>query len=190
MLQMLKDHHLRMQCLFSLVQHSYYAHGIGPVRLWGTALCMRKGHERYRPTFLACATANRVIGGDLVATQHAGANPTFSAEGVFSRKGVETLEGMPLIWSYAFRDGERRGLILVNLDTSQARPVAIQFAGQLKSGRAGGWLLAADKITDSNEFEEESPKVAVREVPMVGFKNGYRLSLPPHSMTALTWIVD
>jgi hypothetical protein len=190
MLLMLKDHHLRTQCLFSLIQHSYNAHGIGPVRLWGTALCMRKGHERYRPTFLACATANRVIGGDLVATEHGGANPTFSAEGVFSRKGVETLEGIPLIWSYAFRDGDRRGLVLVHLDTSRTRPVAIQFDGQVKSGRAKGWLLAADKITDNNEFEEDSPKVAVRELPMAGFQKGHRLSLPPHSLTALTWTVE
>ena len=57
MLLMLKEHHLRTQALFSLVQHSYNAHGIGPVRLWGTALCMRKGMERYRPTFLGCAMA-------------------------------------------------------------------------------------------------------------------------------------
>jgi hypothetical protein len=190
MLLMLKDHHLRTQCLFSLIQHSYNAHGVGEVRLWGTALCMRQGHERYRPTFLACATANRVIGGDLVATQQEGANPTFSAQGVFSRQGVETLDEIPVIWSYAFRDNDRRGLILVNLDTSQPRPVSIEFDGQVNGGRAQAWLLAANRITDSNEFEEPSPKVAVREAAIDRFQSGHQLSLPPHSMTALTWTVE
>lgn len=65
MLLMLKEHQLRTLALFSLVQHSYNAHGIGAVRLWGTALNMRQGNERYRPTFLACALANRVMGGRL-----------------------------------------------------------------------------------------------------------------------------
>ena len=139
MLLMLKDHHLRTQCLFSLVQHGYNAHGVGEVRLWGTALCMRKGHERYRPTFLACATANRVIGGDLVATQHEGANPTFSAQGVFSSQGVETLEDIPVIWSYAFQDGERRGLILINLDTSNRIPSRLSSkARSLAAGHKAG----------------------------------------------------
>lgn len=46
MLQMLKDYGCRTQCLFSLVQHSYNAHNVGRVHLWGTALNMRNGHER------------------------------------------------------------------------------------------------------------------------------------------------
>ncbi|MFO8014420.1 MAG: hypothetical protein R6X20_14070, partial [Phycisphaerae bacterium] len=115
MLLMLKEHHLRTQALFSLVQHSYNAHNIGPVRLWGTALNMRKGHERYRPTFLACALANRVIGGDLVATDHSDGQPTFTGRGKFRWRGkVEDYGPLPVLWSYAFREGERRGLILLN----------------------------------------------------------------------------
>ena len=190
MLLMLKKHHLRTQCLFSLIQHGYNAHGVGEVRLWGTALCMRKGHERYRPTFLACATANRVIGGDLVATQHEGANPTFSAQGVFSSKRVETLERIPVLWSYAFRDGDRRGLVLFNLDTSRSQPVSVEFDGTVKSNHAQSWGLAADHITDNNEFEETSPKVIVRERVILDFESGHRLSLPPHSMTALKWTAE
>jgi len=69
MLLMMREHKLRTQCLFSLIQHKYRAHGIGDVYLWGTALNMRKGHERYRPTFLACMLANKVIGGDMVETR-------------------------------------------------------------------------------------------------------------------------
>jgi len=191
MLLMLKEHHLRNQCLFSLAQHSYNAHGIGPVRLWGTALCMRAGHERFRPTFLACATANNVIGGDLVETVHAGLEPTFDATGVFSkREGVQTLEQLPVILSYGFADGRRRGLILVSLDTSEACPIEVQFDGDVAGDRAKGWLLTANKIADNNEFETPEPQVRVIERTIEDFRSGWRWKLPPFSMLALSWEQD
>ena len=190
MLLMMKEHHLRTQCLFSLAQHSYNAHGIGPVRLWGTALCMRAGQQRYRPTFLACATANQVIGGDLVETRHAGADPAFQATGRFRwRKGVETVKDLPVIWSYGFADGKRRGLILVSLDTAKPRPVAVTFAGKPAPGSARSWLLTAEKISANNEYESGPPQVNVAESKFPDFAAGTRLSLPPFSMLALTWDV-
>jgi len=188
MLMMLKEHHLRTQCLFSLAQHSYNAQGIGPVRLWGTALCMRDGHQRYRPTFLACATANRVMGGDLVETTHAGLDPTFTATGVFSsRAGAETLRDLPVIWSYAFAEGNRRGLILISLDTSQPHPVDVAFDGEVDGGQARSWLLTAERITDNNEYEGGEPQVKVAEESLDGFRSGTRVVLPPFSMRALSW---
>jgi hypothetical protein len=188
MLLMLKEHHLRTQCLFSLIQHSYNARGIGPVRLWGTALCMRAGHERYRPTFLACATANKVLGGDLVETVHTGLDPKFQATGVFSqREGAETLKDLPVIWSYAFAEGKRRGLILVSLDVAEPRPVAVTFDGDVAGGAARCWLLTADRITDNNEFEAPQPQVEVDEERITGFRSGTQLVLPPFSMRVLAW---
>ncbi|MCX8038289.1 MAG: hypothetical protein N3D11_14770 [Candidatus Sumerlaeia bacterium] len=187
MLLMLKEHRLRHQALFSLVQHSYNAQGIGPVRLWGTALNMRKGHERFRPTFLACATANRVLGGDLVETRHSGADPKFSATGIFSRKGVETLTDIPTLWSYAFVQDRKRCMILVNLDTAKPQRVAIRFAGAVANNTARRWLLAADSIAANNEFENPAPQVAILEDTVADFASGKVLTLPPHSMTALAW---
>ena len=190
MLTMLKEHHLRTQALFSLAQHSYNARGIGPVRLWGTALCMRKGRERYRPTFLACATANRVLGGDLVETRHSGAQPTFEATGTFDRrKGPQTLRDLPVLWSYGFAEAKRRGLILVSLDTARARPVVVKFAGAAAGGKARRWLLTAGKISASNEYEVGRPQVVVKEDALAGFASGTRLALPPFSMLALQWHV-
>ena len=188
MLLMLKEHHLRAQCLFSLVQHSYNAHGIGAVRLWGTALCLRAGHERFRPTFLACATVNRVIGGNLVETVHSGPEPTFDATGVFSkREGVQTLEDIPVIFSYAFADGRRRGLILVSLDTATPRPIEVQFGGNAARNKAETWLLTAKAITDNNEFESPQPQVRVIEQTIDDFRSGWRGTLPPFAMFALAW---
>ncbi|MEJ2705941.1 MAG: hypothetical protein P8Z79_26165, partial [Sedimentisphaerales bacterium] len=140
MLLMMREHGLRTQCLFSLIQHGYRAAGIGEVRLWGTALNMRAGHERYRPTFLACMLANKVIGGDMVKTVHSKNEPTFDATGYFtSRDGVETVSDVPAIWTYGFAQGNKRGLILISLDVSTPRPVIVKFAG--KPGFSSGYRL-------------------------------------------------
>ena len=190
MLLMLKRHHLRTQALFSLVQHSYNARDIGPVRLWGTALCMRKGHERYRPTFLACAMANKVMGGNLVETVHAGAEPTFTGEGLFRGRGqIETYGPLPVLWSYAFAEGRRRGLVLLNIDTSRAHPVAVAFEGTVRGRKATRWLLTAPRITANNEFEQAEPQVKLVEDEVAGFASGHRLTLPAHSAMALEWEV-
>jgi len=193
MLLMMKEHHLRTQCLFALAQHGYRAKS-GVVRLWGTALCMRKGHERYRPTFLACATANRVIAGDLIETSHAGADPTFDVTGIFYkawRKPAvpETLRDVPAIWSYAFADGNKRGLILINLDTSKQQNVAVEFAGEVEGNVAKSWLLTADKITANNEYEVGEPQVRAAEEKVADFASESQVTLPPFSVRTLAWTV-
>jgi alpha-L-arabinofuranosidase len=189
MLMMVKEHNLRTQALFSLVQHSYRA-ASGNVRLWGTALNMRKGQERYRPTFLACATANRVMRGDLVETVHTGADPKFSATGFFSSRGPqETMENLPVLWSYGFSDEKTRGLIIVNLDVANAQEVAVKFAGRTADG-AQSWLLTAAKITDNNEFEQPQPQVKVTEAKLADFQSGSSVTIPAHSMIAVKWELE
>lgn len=191
MLQMLKDYGLRTQALFSLAQHSYNARAIGPVRLWGTVLNMRNGHERYRPTFLACALANRVIRGDLVETVHEGADPTFSATGIFSRRrGMETLEDLPCLHTYAFSEGNSRGLIVVNLDVTNSNDVVLRFEGDAVGGRAQSWLLTADRITANNEFESPEPQVTITQAEVADFASGRRLTIRPFSMLGLVWEVE
>ena len=187
MLQMVKEGGVRTQALFSLVQHSYNAHNIGAVRLWGTALCLRKGQERYRPTFLACATANRVLGGDLLETRHSDSEPSFDASGVFSRRrGKESLTGLPCLFSYAFADGQRRGIVLVNLDTSKTHAVRLVVPGST-AGPARTWLLAADAITANKEFEQAEPQVRVVEGRLTDFPPPRGIDLPPHSLMAVAW---
>ena len=188
MMQQMKDFGMRSQCLFSLAQHSYNAHGVGQVRLWGTVLNMRQDQPRYRPTFLACAVANRVIEGNLIETVHRGANPTFSATGVFNkRQGKETLQDLPTLHSYAFRDGKRFGLLIVNLDTRESHKIRVGFSGEAVDEKADGWLLTADRIAANNEFEVESPEVAVTEATISGFRPGWQYDLPAHSMLGLIW---
>ena len=188
MLLMLKEHHLRTQALFSLVQHSYNAHGIGPVRLWGTALNMRRGNERYRPTFLACALANRVMGGRLVETVHSHGEPTFTGRGKVRYRGeAEDYGPLPVLWSYAFRDGDRRSLVVLNIDVAEAGPLAVAFDGKVNGGTAKRWRLVSDSVTANNEFEQPEPQVRLVEDAVEHFAPGHRYTLPAHSAMALEW---
>ncbi len=185
MLLMLKDQHVRTQCLFSLIQFGYKADA-GVVRLWGTALNMRSGHERYRPTFLACMLANKVVGGDLMETVQGGADPTFTASGYYDNSGKVQSMTLPCLWTYAFNDGKRRGLILLNLDVEKPLPVTVQFDGAVAGG-AHQWTLNAPNITDNNEYESGDPQVKATEADMPDFRSGASLTLPAHSMTVVAW---
>ncbi|HUT45276.1 MAG TPA: hypothetical protein VMX36_03285, partial [Sedimentisphaerales bacterium] len=86
--------------------------------------------------------------------------------------------------------GVRRGLILMSLDVSTARPVEIAFAGRPVQNKASLWRMSAEKITANNEFEAGRPQVAVERETLNDFGPGYKIMLPPHSMTVLEWEVQ
>jgi hypothetical protein len=185
MLIWMKENHARNQCFFTL-QGNYYA-----IRLWGGMLGMKKGAERYRPTWLALSTANKVVGGDLVQTTHSPGEPTFVPLSWDKRKKQFTDgDPLPVIWSYAFVQGETRGLILMNLDITTARDVVINLPG-VPMEAATQWRMSSAKISDNNEWEVgDDPPVKVAESRIEGFKSGQTLTLPAHSMTALQWQVQ
>ena len=188
MLLMLKEQNIRYQGLFTFVQKRYRAKA-GNIRLWGTALNMREGYKRYRPTFLANQMVNQVIGGDLVKTLHSEGEPTFTATGTFEdHKPNQTLT-FPSLWSYAFNEGNRRGLVLFNLDTSEKHAVKIEFDGTV-DGATQVYTLTADSITAHNEVELPEPQVVIKETSLPKFRSGTTLNLPPHTMIALTWAVQ
>ena len=156
---------------------------------------MLPGHERYRPGFLAAQMLNRVLSGDMVETVHSGDKPVFEATGPFStaiqgfaKDPVTKLKNQPVIWSYALRDGKRRAVILVNLDTKQAHSARLEFDGPV-TGAAHQVQLAADSLTANNELDwnPEKPQVELRESDLANFRTGQLLTLPPHSMTTLQW---
>ena len=113
-----------------------------------------------------------------------------TGEGIFSkRRGIEKMEGVPVLWSYAFAEGKRRGLILLNIDTSEPHPVTIAFDGTVRGGKATRWSLTAASIAAGNEFEQPQPQVKLLEREIAGFASGHRLTLPAHSACALEWEV-
>ena len=186
MLLMLQEQGIRNQCLFGLVQKGYRT-SVGEVRLWGTALNMRNGHERYRPTFLACEMANRVMGGNLLQTTQNEGAPTFTATGRLEDKKPGAVVTFPTIWSYAFQNKNQRGLILINLDTNEPQAVQLKFEGAVQASGAMQYTLVGDSLDANNEFEVSEPQVTVEEKNLPEFTSGTLLNLPPHSMVVLEW---
>lgn len=186
---------------FSLSQESFAPGGAfgnlpGRIRGWGGVL--RIGNEderRYRPRFLAQHVANQVIGGDLIETVHSGADPKFSVTNRFgagygpSRNPEEmTIENIPRIHSYAFKDGDRRGLILVSMDPGEAQRLRINFEGGVKGGKAKIWWVDADNLEATNEHDwaPEEPQVTI-ESQEIDFSNGFSTLLPPGTIGAIEW---
>lgn len=202
LLLLMREYQVRKQCYFNFIQFAHTGGGnafgskeAGTVRIWGQVLSMVSGQERYRPGFLAAEMLNRVLCGDMVETVHSGARPVFEASGPFSldiqgfaKTPVTTLKDLPAIWTYAMRDGRRRAIILVNLDTKQAHPVRLEFDGGTK-GAAHQVQLAAESLTANNEPDWNPGKspVELRESDFANFRSGQLLTLPPHSMTTLHW---
>ena len=202
LLLLMREYQMRKQCYFNFIQFAHAGGGnafgskeAGTVRIWGQVLSMVPDHERYRPGFLAAQMLNRVLAGDMVETVHTGTKPVFAATGPFStaiqgfaKDPASTLKDQPVIWSYALRDGKRRAVILVNLDTQQARPVRLDFEGAVNAA-AHQVQLAADALTANNELDwnPDKPLVELRESDLANFRTGQSLTLPPHSMTTLHW---
>jgi len=178
MLLMLREQKIRDQCMFTLSQLAY-----GKVRLWGTAVCMKPGEERYRPTFLAEMLLNRVLAGDLVAVTKSGPDPTWTCKAVYEKNKPFDV---PYLQAYATRDGPVRGLIVFNLHRASALSVRLALPGPVQAGSATEWTLSAKDIGANNE-PEHAPQVAVTERRPRDFAPGAVLTLKPFSMTVLRW---
>jgi hypothetical protein len=189
MLSLLKVNAIRSQCFFSFCQRWYSAGGIGNVRLWGALQHMTPGTPHVRPTGLALAAVNRVLGGDLVATAHSGDDPVFEAIGTFHGYSGDQGVKFPILHSYALRDGTRRGLIIVNLDVVSNQAVQVLFGEPVQGNSATCWQLASGSITNDNEDYAVPPQVVLAESVVNGFTNGVELVLPAHSLQCYEWAI-
>jgi len=86
------------------------------------------------------------------------------------------------IESFAFSNGSRSGLILLNLNLTEALPVTFSGANA-PTGTVHVTKLTSTNVTDTNERSNVVVPVSSSQT----FTAATTLSLPPFSMTALTW---
>jgi hypothetical protein len=178
-LALLRDYGIRAQCFFNFGQRKYYE-----INLWGGVLNYKQGEERVRPTGLALSMINQAIFGDMVKVDLAGV-PTFTATGMDiagARKQVGTAEN-PAITAYAFKEGDRRSLILFNMDLSNAQSATLTLP---KGGTAKTQLLAPANYDDNNELENGAPSVVIQDGELV-LSEQTEITLPPSSLMTLVW---
>jgi len=169
-------------CFFTLAQNQFQ-----DVRLWGAVYDLKQGSGRKRPNFLAIMALNRAIRGDMIETRHGGADPTWDFPGTPKPEGrqyarIIKLDAIPRIYSYAFRSDKQRSLVLINLHETDALPVRLSL-GTVPT-RAKILRLTSANIADNNEEREV---VKLVEQQLADFADGYAATLPPFSLTVLTW---
>lgn len=181
MLVMLRELDCRDQVFFSLAGHRYtWPDASGRTSaLWGSVLDMGKT-DRKRPHYHAQQMLNDALAGDLLRTTHSGDNPTWNVAPLRNRV---SFTGAHHLQSYAFRDGDHHALIVFNLHRTSALDVT--FSGpHAPAGAVTLRRLTSAAITDNNET---STIVAPVTTALAAFDPAQPLSLPPFSMSLLTW---
>jgi len=181
MLMMLKQAGIRDQCFFTFSGQFYQ------IKLWGGVLQCSTKKPVYRPHWLALATANKGIFGDLIVTSHSGSKPQFTAPDIGKkRKGTTGPPVNDCLWSYSFKDGNKRSVIVANLDVTKSLPVKINFTGTPK-GKVVSWQVVGGTHLSNNEPEINEPQVFLKESEIKDFKSGYCLTLPAASIITIVW---
>ena len=127
--------------------------------------------------FLSDALANGVIGGTMLQTVQTGANPSRVQE--LSGNAVQA----HALQSFAFAEGGKVSLVVFNLSPTAALPVT--FSGNnAPAGDVQMAQIAPRDITNSNQngAELQPSKQTLSDSDL---SSG--LSLPPYSMTVLSW---
>jgi hypothetical protein len=203
MLLMLRDDGILTQALFALPEYSNgFTNTDHPnqgesMKLWGTVVDMGGQTNRVRPTFLAEELANSAIADKMIETVLSGANPTWDQP---QSPNAETklTAGAHLIQSFAFTDGKRCNLVLFNLSRTNALPVTLSgpaapvHVSSPQTNHPGHPAIQVSRLTSSNisDSNEFAQKVDIKHETLQDFDPTAPYSLPPFSMTVLSWDVS
>jgi hypothetical protein len=169
---------VRSQALFALPGWSYKRSDGSLVKLWGTVVDMGVTNRR-RPQFLAAELVNAVLHGAMTATFQGGENPTWN-----ETSGIDgvNLQNAHMLQSFAFRDGEKRSVVLINL--SRSAGLAVDFTGAIQPhGSVTMSQMTAARITDSNEDAENVKNTT----STLQWSKGQRVTVPAFSVMVLQW---
>ncbi|MEO6924671.1 MAG: hypothetical protein ABI064_07280, partial [Acidobacteriaceae bacterium] len=150
--------------------------------LYGTVLDMDGVTNRRRPQFLAEQLVNAAMLPTMLKTEIHGANPTWDQP--LSSNDDVVMKGAHTLQSFAFADGKRRSLIVINLDRTRSLPLL--FGGKSPSGDVTVSRLDAKNITDTNESAEN---VRISTSAMKDFNPRKQFLVPPYSISVLEWTV-
>ncbi len=168
------------QNLWNLSQYDFVRPDGSTAYLWGAVVDMGVTNQR-RPQFLALQLANQAIGSNssMLQTIHSGADPTWDQPLV----NTVQLSGAHYLQSYAFSSGSSTSIVIFNLHRSSALPVT--FSGSnAPSGTLQSTQLTSANLTDTNE---SAIVISPVTKTVANFNPSVGLSLPPYSMTVLTW---
>jgi alpha-L-arabinofuranosidase len=166
------------QNLWSLSEYDFARSDKKTIKLWGAVVDMGVTNRR-RPQYLALQLANEAIGRNsaMLQIELSGLNPTWDQPLV----NTVQLAGAHYLQSFAFSNGSSVSVIVFNLHRTAALPVTLSGANPLSKTVHVRQLTSA-RPTDTNETSE-----AIAIKTLADFEPTRALSLPPCSMTVLTW---
>ena len=168
------------QNVFALPGFQFYRSDGKSMYLFGSVVDMGVTDLK-RPQFLAEQVANNAIGANTIMLQtlHTGLDPTFNQPSV---NGVQ-LNGAHYLQSFAFNGGGNYSLIVIN--TNRTASEQVNFGGtNIPAGTVQMTQLTSTNITDTNET---ASVVAPVSSSLTSFNAAAGMSLPPFSITTLTW---
>lgn len=168
------------QNLFALQQYRYLRSDNKTVPLWGSVVDMGLT-DRRRPQFLALQLANAAIGANatMLQTAHSGADPTWNQPLVNSVQ----LNGAHYLQSFAFSSSSQRSLVVFNLHRTSSLPLTF-IGANAPFGSVKLQQLTSASPADTNE---DLAKVNIASQTLSSFNAATGMSVPPNSMTVLTW---
>jgi hypothetical protein len=172
------------QNLFALTQWQFKRPDGAMAYLWGSVIDMGGPTNLRRPQYLAQQLANSAItpGGVMLKTVQSGTNPKWNQPLV----NTVAMNGASVIQSFAFNNGSN-GYSLILLNNSLTGAETVTFSGtNAPAGTVYQQQLTSANITDTNET---SAVIAPTYTTLQGFKPATGITLPPFSMTVLTYSV-
>lgn len=166
------------QCAFSTLGYSFRIATDEYARVWGMLRDLY-ATGRKRPTWLGVELANRAIAGNAVQA-------TVSGGGSWSQAAINGI-GAPTVvgnvQAFAFAEGARRSVVLFNLSLTSPQTAELTLP-RIPKGIAALHRLGAASIHSDNE---DSLSVTIATDAITDFRQGYRMELPPHSMSVVQW---
>jgi hypothetical protein len=192
MLLMLRDLGITTQNMFNLPEYlngfTNTAKGGGEsTPLWGSVIDMGGPTNVARPTYLAEQLANSAILPTMLATTVTGANPTWN-QPLSKNDDVNRIQlaNAHYLQSFAFTDGTRSSVVVINLSRSGSLPVTFSGANA-PNGNVLISQLTSAKPTDNNEgLTSHAPVVNTKQATVSNFNPATPYSLPPFSMTVFS----
>lgn len=175
------------QCAFTSLGYAYRfdtSGGFPPaqdqmVHVWGMLRDLYH-YDLKRPTWLGVELANKAIMGDGITTTQTGDNPGWTQSAI---NGVGAATNVNYIQSFAFKQGNQYGIVLMNLDLTTQHGVRLYVPGT-PAANANLWRIEPNNIRDQNTT---SAAVNIQTSTITNFQTGFEMVLPRHSIRVITW---
>lgn len=156
-------------------------------KTYGASARPSDGQDIPRPVGTALKLVNQLDGGDMLATVVTG-SPTIPMDTYFETLGGNkkmAYNDTPALNAYAYKDGNRRSLILVNVDPEKELDVSVELPSA--PGKTVRKLVLTGSIKDRVADFAKSTPFSIKETTDDKFTSGATVKLAPCSIIGYGW---